>query len=62
MKKAYPPNEVPAPADRLLDEFQLNEIKRGLKEADRGEFATEEEIEWVARKWTQPDSSKRFPH
>jgi RHH-type transcriptional regulator, rel operon repressor / antitoxin RelB len=35
-----------------LNEWQIAEIKKGLAEADRGEFASDRDIEQVLRKWT----------
>ena len=34
-----------------LNEWQIAEIKAALKEADAGDFATEEEVQEVMRKW-----------
>ncbi len=34
-----------------LNEWPIAEIKAALKEADAGDFATEDEVEAVARKW-----------
>ena len=34
-----------------LNEWQVGEIKAALKEADAGEFASEEEVQAVMRKW-----------
>jgi predicted transcriptional regulator len=34
-----------------LNEWQIGEIKTALKEADAGDFATEEEVQAVMRKW-----------
>ena len=34
-----------------LNEWQIEEIKKGLAEADRGEFATSEEVERVMKRW-----------
>jgi predicted transcriptional regulator len=34
-----------------LNEWQIGEIKAALKEADTGDFAREEEVEAVMRKW-----------
>lgn len=35
-----------------LNDWQIAEIKKGLAEADRGEFASEAEVEKTIRKWT----------
>ena len=34
-----------------LNEWQIEEIKKGLREADAGEFATAEEMEETISKW-----------
>lgn len=34
-----------------LNEWQIAEIKAALKEADAGDFATEDQVEAVVRKW-----------
>ena len=34
-----------------LNEWQIEEIKKGVREADAGNFATEEEVAAVRRKW-----------
>jgi predicted transcriptional regulator len=34
-----------------LNEWQIGEIKAALKEAEAGDFAREEEVEAVTRKW-----------
>ena len=36
-----------------VNEWQINEIKKGLAEADAGDFATEEEVQQVMKKWTR---------
>ena len=36
-----------------LNDWQIEEIKKGLKEADRGEFASEQEVQRVIKKWTK---------
>jgi len=36
-----------------INEWQIAEIKKGLQEADRGDFATEEELQKVIDKWTR---------
>jgi predicted transcriptional regulator len=35
-----------------LNEWQIQEIRKGIEEADRGEFASEEDIARVLNKWT----------
>ena len=34
-----------------LNEWQISEIRTALKEAEAGEFASEEEVQAVVRKW-----------
>ncbi|PYX29587.1 MAG: CopG family transcriptional regulator [Acidobacteria bacterium] len=36
-----------------LNEWQIEEIKKGIEEADRGEFATEAEVEQSLKRWTR---------
>ena len=36
-----------------LNEWQIGEIKKALGEADRGEFATPEEVQRTIKKWTR---------
>lgn len=36
-----------------LNDWQIAEIKKGLAEADRGEFATDEELQRVVKKWSR---------
>ena len=36
-----------------LNEWQIAEIKSALKEADRGDFATEKEVQAVVKKWSR---------
>jgi RHH-type transcriptional regulator, rel operon repressor / antitoxin RelB len=36
-----------------LEEWQIEEIKKGLDEADRGEFASDEEVEQLLKRWTR---------
>lgn len=35
-----------------LNEWQIEEIKKAIKEADSGDFASEEEVRKVTKKWT----------
>jgi len=37
-----------------LTEWQVEEIRKGLAEADRGEFASESEVQQTIRKWKRP--------
>ena len=39
-----------------LNEWQIEEIKKGLAEADRGEFATEKDVKQVLNKWKRRGS------
>jgi predicted transcriptional regulator len=36
-----------------LNEWQIDEIKKGLREADAGDFATDEEMEQTVRRWVR---------
>lgn len=36
-----------------LQEWQIREIEAGLREADAGEFASDEEVEAIFAKWTR---------
>ena len=36
-----------------VNEWQIAEIKKGLAEADAGDFATKEEVQRVLKKWTR---------
>ena len=36
-----------------LERWQIEEIKKGIAEADRGEFASEEEVQRVLKRWTR---------
>jgi predicted transcriptional regulator len=35
-----------------LEQWQIKEIKKGIAEADRGEFASDDEVEQVLKRWT----------
>jgi predicted transcriptional regulator len=50
-----PPTENPAD----LPDWQISEIQEGLREADTGDFATDEEVSAVFSKWTGSESSSR---
>jgi len=39
-----------------LNEWQIEEIKKGLAEADRGEFATKKDVTQVLNKWKRRGS------
>jgi predicted transcriptional regulator len=36
-----------------LNEWQIEEIKKAIQQADAGDFATDEEVEALFRKWTK---------
>lgn len=36
-----------------LNEWQIGEVKKALGEADRGEFATPQEVQRTIKKWTR---------
>jgi len=36
-----------------LNEWQIEEIKKGIAEADRGEFASDEDVAKVVKKWAR---------
>jgi predicted transcriptional regulator len=36
-----------------LNEWQIGEIRKALVEADRGEFATPQEVQRTIKKWTR---------
>lgn len=36
-----------------LNQWQIEETQRAIEEADRGEFATDEEVRQTMRKWTR---------
>jgi predicted transcriptional regulator len=36
-----------------LNEWQIGEIRKALGEADRGEFATPQEVQRAIKKWTR---------
>jgi predicted transcriptional regulator len=38
--------------DSQINDWQIAEIRKGLAEADRGEFATDEEVASVLNKWS----------
>jgi predicted transcriptional regulator len=40
-----------------LEEWQIEEIKKGLATADRGEFASDEEVEQTLKRWTRGQST-----
>jgi len=36
-----------------INEWQISEIKKAIGEADRGEFATDDEMERLFKKWSR---------
>jgi len=40
-----------------LERWQIEEIKKGIAEADRGEFASDEEVQRVLKRWTRRRST-----
>lgn len=42
-----------------INEWQIEEIKKSLIEADRGEFATDAEVRRVKDKWTRRRQARR---
>jgi RHH-type transcriptional regulator, rel operon repressor / antitoxin RelB len=36
-----------------LNEWQIEEIKKGLREAEQGDFATDKEVQQSLKKWTR---------
>jgi len=36
-----------------LNDWQIEEIKKGLAEADRGQFAMDKDVERTLKKWTR---------
>ena len=47
-------DESPSPpgCTNPLNEWQILEIRKGIEEADRGEFATDEEVRQLLKYWT----------
>ena len=42
-----------------VNEWQIEEIRKGLAEADRGEFASDEQVRRATRKWTGRKRTQR---
>jgi RHH-type transcriptional regulator, rel operon repressor / antitoxin RelB len=42
-----------------LNEWQIEEVKKSLEEADRGEFATDGEVQRVMDRWTGRRRARR---
>lgn len=42
-----------------VNEWQIEEIKKGLAEADQGDFASEEDVRRVIGKWTGRKRARR---
>jgi RHH-type rel operon transcriptional repressor/antitoxin RelB len=36
-----------------LSDWRIEEIKKGITEADRGDFASDKDVEQTAKKWTR---------
>jgi predicted transcriptional regulator len=36
-----------------LNEWQIEEIKKAIQQADAGDFATDEEVEEIFKKWAK---------
>jgi len=36
-----------------LNDWQIEEIKKAVKEADRGDFAADKDVQKVIKKWTR---------
>ena len=45
-----------------VNEWQIGEIQKGLAEADRGEFASEEQVRRVLNKWTDKRAGTAARH
>ena len=43
-----------------LERWQIEEIKKGIAEADRGEFASDEEVEQSLKRWTALASDRQL--
>jgi predicted transcriptional regulator len=52
--------DAESPDQSEVDRWQTEEIEKGIGEADRGEFATEEEVEQVLRRWTGTSRVRRL--
>ena len=42
-----------------VNEWQIDEIKKGLQEADRGEFASDQQVRRVISKWAARKRTRR---
>ena len=40
-----------------LNDWQIEEVKKGVAEADRGDFATDKDVEQTLTNWTPGDIS-----
>jgi predicted transcriptional regulator len=47
-----PPSRKETRALDALAQWQIEEIKKALDEADRGEFASDGEVEQMLKRWT----------
>ena len=57
-----PQNTSRASSSQSVDDWQIEEIRAGIAEADRGEFATDQEVEEVLKRWNIPRTKKNSPH
>jgi predicted transcriptional regulator len=44
-----------------LERWQIEEIKKGLEEADRGEFASDEEVQQTLKRLTRRSRTRDSP-
>ena len=49
------------PSAESLNEWLIAEIQKGLDEADRGDFATDEDVSKAIGKWARPADSNPKP-
>jgi len=43
----------PAEAEAVtLNDWQIEEIENGIAEAERGDFATDQDVERIVKRWT----------
>ncbi|HEY2114243.1 MAG TPA: hypothetical protein VGJ51_04100 [Candidatus Angelobacter sp.] len=46
--------------NKTLPTWQIEEIKKAVKEADRGEFAAERDVQKVMKKWNNKAFEKKI--
>jgi len=51
MDRRHSPEAQAIQKDAALNDWQIEEIKKGVAEAERGDFATEKEVQQTIRKW-----------